>query len=244
MPKDFHFFGPVHILVLVLVPLLGAALAVVQRRFLRESKLIRYSLAFLLLLCTVSNYAGFVLRGERIFPAHVPLELCDMSLWLVMFMLLRPRPALFDVAYYWALAGAGMALLTPNLVRPSLFVEVQFFADHGLIVVAVLYLVWSRQARPRPGSVLRAMLAVNIVAVFVGAFDYMFKTDYMFLRTKPPTASLLDAFGPWPWYIVACEGAGLILFTMLYLPVRGKQRVSPAAADDREKQPVEVPASR
>src|SRR5579871_1738570 len=154
MPAAFHVFGPAHILVVVLVPVLAAALAAVQRTLLRESKFIRYSLAVLLLLCTVSYYASFVLAGERIFPSHVPLELCDLSMWLVIFILFWPRPAVFDVAYYWAIAGAGMALLTPNLVRPSLFIEVQFFADHGLIVLAILYLLWSRQARPRPGSVL------------------------------------------------------------------------------------------
>jgi len=244
MSIDFHVFGPAHIAVLLVVPLLAGSLAVVQRRFLRESKLIRYSLAFLLLLCTVCYYSNFVLQGERIFPSHLPLELCDMSLWVVMFLLIRPRPAVFDVAYYWAVAGAGMALLTPNLVRPSVFQAVVFFADHGLIVAAILYLVWSRQARPRPGSVLRAMVAVNIAAVFVGTFDYIFKTDYMFLCTKPPTASLLDVLGPWPWYIVACEGAGLILFTLLYLPLRGKHRDSLPAGKDREKRPVEIPASR
>ncbi len=244
MANGFHVFGPAHILVLVLVPVLAAVLTAVQRRLLRESKLIRYTLAILLLLCTLSYYGNFVLQGERIFPYHIPLELCDMSLWLVILMLFRPRPAVFDVAYYWAIAGAGMALLTPNLVRPSRFMEVQFLADHGLIVAAVLYLAWSGQARPRPGSVLRAMVALNFAAIFVGTFDYIFKADYMFLCTKPPTASLLDVFGPWPWYILTCEAAGLILFTLLYLPFgRQRGRANPAEKD-HEQSATEMPVSR
>jgi hypothetical integral membrane protein (TIGR02206 family) len=243
MASAFHVFGPAHILVLVLVPVLAAALAAVHRRFPRESKLIPYSLAILLLLCAVSYYGSFVLHGEPIFPHHVPLELCDISLWVMIFTLFWMKAAVFDLAYYWAIAGAGMALLTPNLVRPSLFIEVQFFADHGLIVTAVLYLVWSGQARPRPGSVLRAMLALNIVALFVGTFDYLFKTDYMFLCTKPPTASLLDVFGPWPWYIGGCEVAGLVLFALLYLPFRRKRGGDDAAESDREKPRVEASVS-
>ena len=78
------------------------------------------------------------------------------------------------------------------------------------------------KARPRPGSVRRAMVAINVVAIPVGLFDYVYKTDYMFLRAKPPTVSLLDVFGPWPWYILACEAAGAVLFTLLYLPFRRK----------------------
>lgn len=222
MQNTFHVFGPAHLLALALVPLLAATLAALHRRFPSWGKIIRSSLAVLLLVTTVAYYGSFVAAGERIFPNHVPLELCDISLWVMIFTLIRLKPAVFDVAYYWALAGAGMALLTPNLTRPSPLMAVQFFASHGLIVVAVLYLVWSRQARPRPGSVRKAMIAVNLVAIPVGIFDYVFKTDYMFLCTKPPTVSLLDVFGPWPWYILACEAAGLVLFTLLYLPFRRK----------------------
>ena len=218
MRESFHVFGPVHLFALVLVPLLGAGLAVAQRRFPRRCREFRYGLAGLLLACTSWYYGTFLMHGERLFPSHLPLELCDLSFWLMIFMLLWVRPAVFDVAYYWAVAGAGMALLTPNLVRPTVVDEVQFFANHGLVVVAVLYLVWSGQARPRRGSVWRALIAVNIAAVFVGAFDYWFKTDYMFLCTKPPTVSLLDAFGPWPWYILACEGTAVVLFGLLYWP--------------------------
>jgi hypothetical integral membrane protein (TIGR02206 family) len=114
-----------------------------------------------------------------------------------------------------------MSLLTPDLPETaSLFISVQYFANHGLIVAGALYLVWSRLARPRPWSVARAMLAINIYAAFVGPFDFIFKTDYMFLRTKPPTVSALDLLGPWPWYILGGEGVGLGLFLLLYLPFR------------------------
>jgi hypothetical integral membrane protein (TIGR02206 family) len=155
------------------------------------------------------------------FPNHMPLELCDAALWLVVAALLTLSPLAFDLAYYFALAGASMSLLTPNLTAAStLFLSVQFFADHGLLVVAVLYLVWSRQARPRPGSVGRAMLALNLLAALVGAFDFAFGTDYMFLRAKPVTVSALDLLGPWPWYILASEGVALALFLLLYLPFR------------------------
>jgi hypothetical integral membrane protein (TIGR02206 family) len=113
-----------------------------------------------------------------------------------------------------------MSLLTPNLTEPSLFLSVQFFVDHGLLVTAILYLVWSRQARPRPGSVGSAMLVFNILIVLIGTFDFIFKTNYMFLRTKPETVSLLTFLGPWPWYIAAGDGVAFILFLLLYLPFR------------------------
>lgn len=67
---------------------------------------------------------------------------------------------------------------------------------------------------------MRALIASNVYAALIGTFDYFFKTDYMFLRSKPPTPSLLDVLGPWPWYILVCEFVALGLFLLLYLPFR------------------------
>jgi len=156
------------------------------------------------------------------FPAQLPLQLCDTSLVLVIVALLTPSPAIFDIAYYLALAGASMSLLTPNLAQDApAFLCVQYFLDHGLIVAGVLYFVLSGQGWPRPGSVKRTMLFVNIFALVVGTFDFIFKTNYMYLRAKPDNVSVLTYLGPWPWYILTAERVALGLFVLLYLPFRG-----------------------
>ena len=238
MPNGLHIFGLVHLAILGMVLAVPAILAAVQQKFPRADKGIRVGLAILLFSSTASYYGSFAVHGVRMFPEHMPLQLCDASLWLAIVSLLTLRPAIFDVTYYLALAGASMSLLTPNLVNPTPFLAVQFFADHGLIVAATLYLVWSGQARPRPGSVLRAMLALNILAAIAGSFDFFFNTDYMFLRVKPPTVSLLDAMGPWPWYIVSCEAVGVGLFLLLYFPFRqgGSEAVAKEICEDRQVQ--------
>jgi len=221
MPANLHLFGPVHLVILGAIPLLAAFLAAVQRRLPHRSRELRYGLAILLFLSSAMYYGYLALHGQLTFPDHLPLELCDVSLCLVIIALLTLKPAVFDLAYYWGLAGASMSLLTPNLPASSpAFLSVQFFLDHGLIVTSILYLVLSKQALPRPGSVGRAMLAVNIFAAIDGTFDFIFKTDYMFLRAKPQTVSLLTFLGPWPWYIMAAEGVAFVLFLLLYLPVR------------------------
>jgi hypothetical integral membrane protein (TIGR02206 family) len=239
MQTGFHRFGPEHLAVIALVPIVAGFLAVTRRKFPRTAKPIRYGLVILLLACAASYYANWTMQGQPVFPGHLPLELCDVALWMMIATLLTLKPVCFDLAYYWAVIGTALAVVTPNLTYPSLFMEVQFFADHGLIVVAVLYLVWSGQLRPRRGSVLRSLLVLNALALLVGTLDAVYKTNYMFLRAKPQGKTLLDAFGPWPWYIAVCEALALILFPLLYLPFwRKNARMRKAELE------LEVPVSQ
>ena len=49
------------------------------------------------------------------------------------------------------------------------------------------------------------MIGVNVFAVLVGPFDFLYKTNYFYLRSKPANPSLLDFLGPWPVYIAGTE---------------------------------------
>lgn len=244
MPPGLRMFGLPHLVIISTVPALAALLSLAHRSRLPGHRAIRFILALLLAVSSVSLYAYFAaLPGATMFPNHLPLELCDASLWLIIISLITLNRALFDIAMYWAIAGATQSLFTPNLVNPTPFLSIQFFADHGLIVCASLYLVWSGQLRPRPGSVARSLIAANIYAAIIGAFDALFHTNYMFLRNKPPTPSLLDLLGPWPWYILSCEILALALFLLLYLAFRQTAEdphasPAPAKAKTKSYQPI------
>jgi len=221
MESNSYITVPAHVVILGAVPLLAAILAAVQRRLSPGFKGLRVGFAVVLLLDVIWWYGYLAFHGQLTFPENLPLELCDATLCIMIIALFTLKPVVFDVAYYYAVAGTSMALLTPDLWEafPSLS-TVQFFIAHGLVVTGALYLVWSKQARPRAGSVGRALLAGNIFAAIVGIFDWLFRTNYMYLRAKPESASLLNFLGPWPWYILATEGVALGLFLLLYLPFR------------------------
>ncbi|MGA7257971.1 MAG: TIGR02206 family membrane protein [Terracidiphilus sp.] len=225
MNPYIHLFGPAHLAMLAAVPALAGLFALVHHKVPGAAHGLRLGLGAAMMVNLVLFYGW----SDRLsFPNHLPLELCDLSLFLTILSLFSLKAAFFDLAYYWALAGASMALLTPNLNEPfPSFATVEFFITHGLTVAAVLYLVWSQQARPRKWSVARAMIGINVVALIDGPFDYFFGTDYFFLRAKPADPSLLDYLGTWPLYILSTEGVALILFLLLYLPVR-RARVAKA----------------
>lgn len=223
--QNFQVFGPVHLAILASIIGCAGVLATIARRIPGCREWLRRGLAIALLLNSAVWYGYLASRGWLAFPDGLPLELCDATLCVTVLAAFTLNPLAFDLAYYGALAGTSMALLTPDLWEafPS-FSTVQFFVAHGLVVVAVLYMIWSGEARPRPKSIRRAMLALNIFAAFVGSVDYFLRTNYMYLRSKPENSSLLDYFGPWPWYIAVAEIFALALFTLLYLPFRGRTR--------------------
>jgi hypothetical integral membrane protein (TIGR02206 family) len=216
-----RLLGPTHLAILGAVVLVGAVLAFVQRRLRPEVRWLRMGVGSILLVETGLWYAYNASLGQLRFPDHLPLDLCDATLYLTIAALLTLSPAVYDVAYCWALAGTSMALLTPDLWErfPSLS-TVQFFFAHGLVVAAVLFLMWSSLARPRRGAAVRAFVALNLFAAFDGAFDWIFRTNYMYLAAKPKNASLLSILGPWPFYLLAAEGVALVLFLLLCFPYR------------------------
>src|SRR5690348_15468747 len=151
--ENLHLFSPAHLAILISVPLCAAALAWIGRRQPAAAKCIRFTLAALL---TLSGLWWYWYRFKALHvqpPQGLPFELCDISLWLTIYSLLRLRQRSFELAYFWGLGGATMAMLTPDLVAPLLSSStLNFFARHGGLILALLYLLGSRQVRPRPRS--------------------------------------------------------------------------------------------
>lgn len=72
--------------------------------------------------------------------------------------------------------------------------------------------------RPQWMSLVRVAVAGNIYMAFVGLVNWLLGSNYMFIARKPDTPSLIDALGPWPWYILGLEAMGAIVLLSLYLP--------------------------
>ena len=230
MRPNFHLFGPAHLLILISVPALGLALAKWCSKGQRAARRVRYAVAFFLSANELVWYAYRLHYEGFRFPHALPLNLCDLTLWLTVVAILSLNQWAFELAYFAGVGGSSMALLTPDLWAPfPSYPTVYFFLAHGVVVAAILMLVWSRIAVPKPGCLRRALILLNAYAVVIGIFNAIFRTNYMYLCNKPASASLLDYFGPWPAYIVVGEGFALALFWLLWLPARAPESRTPQA---------------
>lgn len=225
MSADFQLLSPLHLAILAAIPATAAALAIATRRYPTSALGIRAALAALLIADGLVWYSyRFYVQGVR-FPEILPLELCDASFWLTAAAVLTLEEHSFDLAYYWGIAGSGMAVLTPYLRAPlHTYQSFQYFIGHSLLIIGVLYLIWSRQARSRLHSWWFAWWSLNLYGVVVAVVDFLGGTNFMYLRQKPVSSSLFDVLGRWPWYIIGADLVALVLFRLMQLPFSSNGR--------------------
>jgi hypothetical integral membrane protein (TIGR02206 family) len=210
---------------MIAIPVTAALLTFATRKYPASAVATRIALAAFLAADGLIWYASrYYAHGVR-FPDLLPLEMCDASFWLTVAALLTLEEHTFDLAYYWGIAGSGMAVLTPYLRAPlHTFQSAQYFAGHSLLIIGVLYLIWSRQTRPRLRSWWFAWWTLNLYGVLVAVVDYFGGTNFMYLRQKPTSSSLFDVLGQWPWYIAGADLVALVLFRLMQVPFSSRGR--------------------
>jgi hypothetical integral membrane protein (TIGR02206 family) len=151
----------------------------------------------------------------------LPLQICDIGTFVAAFALWLRRPFLVELTYFWGVAGTFQALVTPDLPQhfPS-YLYFQYYVAHGGIVAAALFLVLGLGLKPRPFASVRVAVFTLGYAAVVGILDAATGANYLYLRSKPGSPTLLDVMGPWPWYVLPATITGLVLFAILEAPFR------------------------
>lgn len=223
----FDAFGPKHILYLV-----GSALLIISAIILgvrvmsdRQRRWMVMGLASVTLAQEALDDLIRISAGVWDPQTALPLHLCSLGMLVSVWALLSRKQLVFEVAYFWVLAAATQAILTPDNSRWRLGELDVFwnFLSHGLIVLNVLWLVFVEGMRCRRGSWLRVFLITNLVAVPVGLINVLLGSNYFFLCRKPGGVSPF-LVGEWPWYILWFEALAILFFLLLYLPMRWGRR--------------------
>lgn len=217
----FEAYGTSHWVVLLLTVAVPALLIAWSRR--DPTGRVERSVRLGLILLLAGNLAALLAigwaRGQRDWMDFLPMHLCDWLAFIVLAALWTKRQTLFELAYFWGLAGTSQGVLTPDLdygfPHPYFFT---FHIGHSGLLTAVAFLALAGGLRPHPRSILRAWLWLQVYLVCAGLVNLLLDENFGYLCAKPDNPSLLDHLGPWPWYLLVLEVLALLLFTLAYLP--------------------------
>jgi len=213
--------GFAHLALIAAIAILAWAGAFACRRGIVPARPLRWALGWAL---AVNELIWWVFRysqeGLR-FPVNLPLQLCDLTVWVTVIACLTLAPWAVEFAYFAGIWAALFSILTPDLWTPwPSYPAIYFFIVHGGILIASVVLVFGRIVRLRPGAPWRAFGILLAYACVIGLFNAVFGSNYVYLCRKPVNPSFLDLMGPWPVYLVIAGAVTLALFWLLWLPLR------------------------
>ncbi|GAT07532.1 hypothetical protein AU184_19435 [Mycolicibacterium novocastrense] len=231
---QFEAYGPSHLVVLAIF-VVGAVLLIWLGRRQTEAQARVFSRVFALLIVAAFVVALVykVIRPD--IQTSVPIQLCDIAELTAAYALWSQRHWAFALTYYWCLLLSSQALLTPDVGTPRdgapdfphhLFLT--FFVLHVFAVWAAIYLTWGRGMRPRWRSYRFTVVVTLIWAAATYTFNAIVGTNYGYLNRKPPTASLLDVFGPWPMYVAVEVAIIVAAWALMTWPWERKRRTAGA----------------
>ena len=221
MPPENNFepFGTAHLTTVCVFLAVALALPLAVRFFVPvTTRPVAYLLAALLL-AQEGIKIWIRVDAQGVSPDLLPLHMCTLAVYLSAWMLVTQDRRIFEVVYFWGLGGTTQALLTPDLEEgfpaPSYLL---FFLGHGATIVSIFYAMIVFRLRPYLSSLPRVIAITAGTAALVFAVNLWLGTNFMYLMAKPVRPSLLDWFGPWPWYLLGLIIVSLLSFVLLYSP--------------------------
>ncbi|MFP4494845.1 MAG: TIGR02206 family membrane protein [Halochromatium sp.] len=227
MSNGFFLFSGSHLAAIGLILAASVLLPIAVRSL--TPQLARPIGALLALVLVSQELVQLLLLLQHYGPTAqmLPLHLCSLAVWVTAWVLITANPRVFEVVYFWALGGTTQALVTPDLGPGFPSAEfVLFFLGHGLVLVGVTYALIVYRLRPVPASLIRVPAITLGVAALAFGVNLALGTNFMYLMEKPAGTSLLDWFGPWPWYWLALLAIGALIFILLYAPFFIADRLS------------------
>lgn len=137
---------------------------------------------------------------------ELPLQLCSISLFLVIFAILFNNKPLYSYCFYVSVLGATMALIAPavGFSKTSIFSlhNIGFYGTHGLLIVVAVATVSTKLYTPSLKDVPRCVFVTFGLASVMHLLNTLFNevfgvNTYYFYTYGPKGIGLLELFYSW-----------------------------------------------
>jgi hypothetical integral membrane protein (TIGR02206 family) len=247
--REFVFLSPAHLAALAVVLVMCIVVPWAVRRAKSDVVRDRVGLAIVLALYVheIAYQLTWFAIGAWTVGNCLHLHMCSLALLFLPVLYFSrdgfPRQVLFELLFFFGLAGAMQALFTPDIGMHGFpeFKYFNYFFSHGTIVLGLVYaavlyrfeLTWKSWIRITVGTIgmCLVMFGVNRLFLLIPPYEV---GNYFIMGYPPPTGSVIDVFanifGPAPRYLVGLSGMGLVLLGILYLPYPIRRMIRRRAA--------------
>ena len=167
-----------------------------------------------------------ILFSNYNFKTDLPLYLCSLMALLIPFFTHYRKYWMFEILVFWIIGGTLQAVITPDITNgfPS-FDYFRYWVVHLGLLSIIFYFVFELKMKPTLRSVFKSFLALQVYVVLMIVLNVLLDANYFYLNEKPKSATILDYFGEWPYYILVGQLIIIPLFLLIYLPflLCGKQ---------------------
>lgn len=185
IPAGFGFshYGPVHLIWLAAFVVLTVAFCYIYRRFDEKNRMIwRRGVAFLLLADELFKVIPMLIQGCFL-PDYLPLHLCSVNIFLIVFHAWKPNKMLGNFLYTVCIPGALAALLFPTWTKlpAANYMLIHSFTVHILLAMYPIVLTAGGDIKPELKALPKTIALLAALAVVALVFNLIFDTNFMFL---------------------------------------------------------------
>lgn len=218
--RIFLPFSFEHLMGVVMIFLAISTLFIFKDFYKKKDIKARYIVAGAMAMQQALLYLWYITSGSFTFGESLPLYTCRIAIIVSVFMMIKPKQWMVDIAYFWGLAGGLIALITPDTSTFAFphFMFIQYFWGHGLLLFSIFYMLGIKECTINVESLRRIIKISMWYVVIIIPFNKISGGNYSYLSGKPLTPTILDALPPYPFYIPIILMFMSAVFVLAYIP--------------------------
>ena len=217
----FRPFGIHHVLPLIIIFVIGL-ICIFWSKYKLETKGQRnliFGISLIPFFGYLLNIIFPLIEGDFNLQDDLPIHLCRILAITSPFVIWFNKRYWMGIFYFWILAGTLNANLTPDVefAYPH-WTYFNYWMVHSFLIIIPIYYVIVFKLRITITDLKNAFWNANLFLIVSYFINVGLNSNYMYSRSKPPSATILDFMGPWPIYLIVGQLLALLLFSILYLP--------------------------
>jgi hypothetical integral membrane protein (TIGR02206 family) len=216
----FDAFSLLHALTAGLLVFAMLAAIILGRRWrgTEREKILRAHWAWFTILWQIGAIVWWLLPSNFDLSVSLPLQLCDLAVWIAPFALLTQNRTLRALLFFWGLGLSTQAFVSPIVDGGINTVEFWlFWVGHTQIIGSAAYDSAVLGFRPKARDFIIVSGISIAAALAMLGFDLATGTNYWYVgNSSPDKPTIVDLLGPWPLRVVWIMLLGLAVMAALW----------------------------